>query len=144
MRIVMLSQVKEESKRQVSVARLFPEKNRSIDCVPYDHARVTLPTATDNYINAAFVKVSSCHYKQLLVVQQSHLCSFSYSYEIVMRKGAVQFHHLIIINYLCLSYLLVHIHSIWLSPLHCFVCQQISFLVIAHGAVLSRTLLAVS
>nr|XP_029721704.1 tyrosine-protein phosphatase non-receptor type 23-like [Aedes albopictus] len=48
--------VKEESKRQVSVARLFPEKNRSIDCVPYDHARVTLPTATDNYINAAYVK----------------------------------------------------------------------------------------
>nr|XP_029731324.1 LOW QUALITY PROTEIN: tyrosine-protein phosphatase non-receptor type 23 [Aedes albopictus] len=51
--------VKEESKRQVSVARLFPEKNRSIDCVPYDHARVTLPTATDNYINAAFVKFNT-------------------------------------------------------------------------------------
>lgn len=52
-------QVKEEAKRQVSVARLFPEKNRSIDCVPYDHARVQLSTATDNYINAVYVKVSS-------------------------------------------------------------------------------------
>uniref|UniRef100_A0A182PUL2 Tyrosine-protein phosphatase non-receptor type 23 n=1 Tax=Anopheles epiroticus TaxID=199890 RepID=A0A182PUL2_9DIPT len=48
--------VKEESKRQVSVARLFPEKNRSIDCVPYDHARVQLSTDTDNYINAVYVK----------------------------------------------------------------------------------------
>uniref|UniRef100_A0A8W7Q162 Tyrosine-protein phosphatase non-receptor type 23 n=1 Tax=Anopheles coluzzii TaxID=1518534 RepID=A0A8W7Q162_ANOCL len=48
--------VKEEAKRQVSVARLFPEKNRSIDCVPYDHARVQLSTATDNYINAVYVK----------------------------------------------------------------------------------------
>ncbi|XP_058118918.1 tyrosine-protein phosphatase non-receptor type 23 [Anopheles ziemanni] len=48
--------VKEESKRQVNVARLFPEKNRSIDCVPYDHARVQLSTDTDNYINAVYVK----------------------------------------------------------------------------------------
>ncbi|XP_058056485.1 tyrosine-protein phosphatase non-receptor type 23 [Anopheles bellator] len=48
--------VKEESKRQVGVARLFPEKNRSIDCVPYDHARVQLSTDTDNYINAVYVK----------------------------------------------------------------------------------------
>ncbi|EAA05698.4 AGAP011586-PA [Anopheles gambiae str. PEST] len=48
--------VKEEAKRQVSVARLFPEKNRSIDCVPYDHARVQLSTDTDNYINAVYVK----------------------------------------------------------------------------------------
>ncbi|XP_052902553.1 tyrosine-protein phosphatase non-receptor type 23 [Anopheles moucheti] len=48
--------VKEESKRQVSVARLFPEKNRSIDCVPYDHARVQLSTDTDNYINAVYIK----------------------------------------------------------------------------------------
>lgn len=26
-------------------------------CVPYDHARVLLPTETDNYINAAHLKV---------------------------------------------------------------------------------------
>lgn len=48
--------VKDESNRSVAVARLFPDKNRSIDCLPYDHARVHLPTATDNYINAVLVK----------------------------------------------------------------------------------------
>lgn len=48
--------VKDEAKRSVSIARLFPDKNRSIDCLPYDHARVLLPTSTDNYINAVIVK----------------------------------------------------------------------------------------
>lgn len=48
--------VKDEANRSVSIARLFPDKNRSIDCLPYDHARVLLPTATDNYINAVLVK----------------------------------------------------------------------------------------
>lgn len=48
--------VKDEAKRSVSVARLFPDKNRSTDCLPYDHARVLLPTSTDNYINAVLVK----------------------------------------------------------------------------------------
>ena len=48
--------VKDEANRSVSVARLFPDKNRSVDCLPYDHARVLLPTATDNYINAVLVK----------------------------------------------------------------------------------------
>ncbi|XP_065087724.1 tyrosine-protein phosphatase non-receptor type 23 [Ochlerotatus camptorhynchus] len=61
--------VKEESKRQVGVARLFPEKNRSIDCVPYDHARVTLPTDTDNYINAVFVKHLGFGCPQLILAQ---------------------------------------------------------------------------
>lgn len=50
--------VKDESKRSVSVARLFPDKNRSADSLPYNHARVQLPTATDNYINA--VPVRNC------------------------------------------------------------------------------------
>lgn len=48
--------VKDEANRSVSVARLFPDKNRSVDCLPYDHARILLPTATDNYINAVLVK----------------------------------------------------------------------------------------
>ncbi|XP_053685329.1 tyrosine-protein phosphatase non-receptor type 23 [Sabethes cyaneus] len=61
--------VKEESKRQVGVARLFPEKNRSIDCVPYDHARVTLPTDTDNYINAVFVKDLGFGCPQMILAQ---------------------------------------------------------------------------
>lgn len=49
--------IKDEAKRSVSVARLFPDKNRSDKtCLPYDHARVLLPTSTDNYINAVLVK----------------------------------------------------------------------------------------
>lgn len=52
-------QVKDESKRTTSVAKLFPEKNRTADNIPYDHARVLLPTATDNYINAVYVQVNS-------------------------------------------------------------------------------------
>jgi Protein-tyrosine phosphatase len=40
------------------VAKLFPDKNRSSDSIPYDHARVLLPTTTDDYINAAYVKVN--------------------------------------------------------------------------------------
>lgn len=49
--------VKEAGKRTATVAKLFPEKNRSSDCIPYDHARVQLPTATDDYVNACYVKV---------------------------------------------------------------------------------------
>lgn len=51
----------------VNVARLFPEKNRSIDSIPYDHARVSLGTPTDDYINAGYVKVSKCLYKNLQI-----------------------------------------------------------------------------
>lgn len=47
---------KDESKRTVVVAKLFPEKNRNVDYLPYDHARISLPSSTDNYINAAVVK----------------------------------------------------------------------------------------
>lgn len=49
---------KDAGKRTTTVAKLFPEKNRSPDCIPYDHARVQLPTSTDDYVNASFVKVS--------------------------------------------------------------------------------------
>lgn len=49
--------VKDESKRTVNVAKLFPEKNRSIDSCPYDHARISLGTSTDDYINAGSIKV---------------------------------------------------------------------------------------
>lgn len=49
---------KEEGKRKVSVSKLFPEKNRNMLSVPYDHSRVLLPTTTDNYINAAHIRVS--------------------------------------------------------------------------------------
>lgn len=49
--------VRDEAKRSVSVAKLFPDKNRlTDDCLPYDHARVLLMKAADNYINAVLVK----------------------------------------------------------------------------------------
>lgn len=49
---------KDANKRTVSVSKLFPEKNRNMLSVPYDHSRVLLPTETDNYINAAHIRVS--------------------------------------------------------------------------------------
>lgn len=48
---------KDASNRTTTIAKLFPEKNRSLDCLPYDHARVKLDKETDDYINAAFIKV---------------------------------------------------------------------------------------
>ncbi|XP_037046080.1 tyrosine-protein phosphatase non-receptor type 23 isoform X2 [Bradysia coprophila] len=61
--------VKDESKRTTSVAKLFPEKNRSTDNIPYDHARVLLPTSTDNYINAVYVQELSAGCPQLILAQ---------------------------------------------------------------------------
>lgn len=49
---------KDADKRTASISKLFPEKNRNMLSVPYDHSRVLLPTETDNYINAAHVRVS--------------------------------------------------------------------------------------
>lgn len=48
---------KETNKRTTTIAKLFPEKNRSLDCIPYDHARVKLDKDTDDYINATYIKV---------------------------------------------------------------------------------------
>lgn len=56
---------KDASKRTVSVSKLFPEKNRNMLSVPYDHSRVLLPTETDNYINAAHIRVSSFRWNVL-------------------------------------------------------------------------------
>ncbi|KAL9911152.1 tyrosine-protein phosphatase non-receptor type protein myopic isoform 1-T1 [Glossina fuscipes fuscipes] len=47
---------KDNYKRSTTIARLFPEKNRSLDGLPYDHARVKLDKETDDYINAAHIK----------------------------------------------------------------------------------------
>lgn len=47
---------KDSPKKTTAIAKLFPEKNRSNDCIPYDHARVVLEKCTDDYINAAYVK----------------------------------------------------------------------------------------
>lgn len=52
---------KDAAKRTVSISKLFPEKNRNMLSVPYDHSRVLLPTETDNYINAAHVRVGFNH-----------------------------------------------------------------------------------
>lgn len=47
---------KSEQNRSTSIAKLFPEKNRSNDCIPYNNCLVRLERSTDDYINAAFVK----------------------------------------------------------------------------------------
>ncbi|XP_055701901.1 tyrosine-protein phosphatase non-receptor type 23 isoform X2 [Phlebotomus papatasi] len=52
--------VKDESKRTITVAKWFYEKNwknLKEDYVPYDHARVILPTETEDYINASYVRI---------------------------------------------------------------------------------------
>lgn len=59
---------KDASKRTTTIARLFPEKNRVLDCIPYDHARVKLEKDTDDYINAAYVKVWCCKNKRQLIL----------------------------------------------------------------------------
>lgn len=47
---------KSEPNRSTSIAKLFPEKNRSNDCIPYNSCLVRLERSTDDYINAAFLK----------------------------------------------------------------------------------------
>ncbi|XP_064545963.1 tyrosine-protein phosphatase non-receptor type 23 [Drosophila montana] len=57
-------------KRTTTIAKLFPEKNRSLDCLPYDHARVKLDKQTDDYINAAYMK-SLCAGCPNIIVSQT-------------------------------------------------------------------------
>ncbi|KAH8404540.1 hypothetical protein KR222_011850 [Zaprionus bogoriensis] len=56
-------------KRTTTIAKLFPEKNRSLDCLPYDHARVKLDKQTDDYINAAYMKNLSAGCPNFIVAQ---------------------------------------------------------------------------
>ncbi|EDV97316.1 GH16790 [Drosophila grimshawi] len=56
-------------KRTTTIAKLFPEKNRSLDCLPYDHARVKLDKQTDDYINAAYMKNLSAGCPNFIVSQ---------------------------------------------------------------------------
>ncbi|KAH8293874.1 hypothetical protein KR054_005881 [Drosophila jambulina] len=57
------------SKRSTTIAKLFPEKNRSLDCLPYDHARVKLDKQTDDYINAAYMKNLSAGCPNFIIAQ---------------------------------------------------------------------------
>ncbi|KAH8234823.1 hypothetical protein KR032_003741 [Drosophila birchii] len=57
------------NKRSTTIAKLFPEKNRSLDCLPYDHARVKLDKQTDDYINAAYMKNLSSGCPNLIIAQ---------------------------------------------------------------------------
>uniref|UniRef100_A0A6P4E8D9 Tyrosine-protein phosphatase non-receptor type 23 n=1 Tax=Drosophila rhopaloa TaxID=1041015 RepID=A0A6P4E8D9_DRORH len=57
------------NKRSTTIAKLFPEKNRSLDCLPYDHARVKLDKQTDDYINAAYMKNLSAGCPNFIVAQ---------------------------------------------------------------------------
>ncbi|XP_017487965.1 PREDICTED: tyrosine-protein phosphatase non-receptor type 23 isoform X1 [Rhagoletis zephyria] len=60
---------KDASKRTTTIAKLFPEKNRSLDCIPYDHARVKLEKDTDDYINAAYIKNLGTGCPNLIIAQ---------------------------------------------------------------------------
>ncbi|XP_066141791.1 tyrosine-protein phosphatase non-receptor type 23 [Euwallacea fornicatus] len=56
-------------KRTISVARCYPMKNRFPDILPYDYSRVELKSASDDYINASFVKQVSPFGPQFIVTQ---------------------------------------------------------------------------
>ncbi|ALC44607.1 mop [Drosophila busckii] len=56
-------------KRTTTIAKLFPEKNRSLDCLPYDHARVKLDKQTDDYINAARIESLSSGCPHIIIAQ---------------------------------------------------------------------------
>ncbi|XP_061395463.1 tyrosine-protein phosphatase non-receptor type 23 [Musca vetustissima] len=60
---------KDASSRTTTIAKLFPEKNRSLDCLPYDHARVKLDKETDDYINAAYIKNLGSGCPNLIIAQ---------------------------------------------------------------------------
>ncbi|XP_054736176.1 tyrosine-protein phosphatase non-receptor type 23 [Anastrepha obliqua] len=60
---------RDSNKRTTTIAKLFPEKNRSLDCIPYDHARVKLEKDTDDYINAAYIKNLGTGCPNLIIAQ---------------------------------------------------------------------------
>nr|XP_045622432.1 tyrosine-protein phosphatase non-receptor type 23-like isoform X2 [Procambarus clarkii] len=62
---------KECGELKVSVARCYPLKNRFADILPYDHTRVTLPSARDDYINASFVQLKSTEESFPLILTQA-------------------------------------------------------------------------
>ncbi|XP_033238229.1 tyrosine-protein phosphatase non-receptor type 23 [Drosophila pseudoobscura] len=65
----MLDKESASGKRSTTIAKLFPEKNRSLDCLPFDHARVKLDKQTDDYINAAYMKNLSARCPNFIIAQ---------------------------------------------------------------------------
>jgi len=63
------------NKRSTTIAKLFPEKNRSLDCLPFDHARVKLDKQTDDYINAAYMKVGHHQHTKYIIEDFNALSS---------------------------------------------------------------------
>ncbi|XP_068222752.1 LOW QUALITY PROTEIN: tyrosine-protein phosphatase non-receptor type 23-like [Palaemon carinicauda] len=62
---------KECGELKVSVARCYPLKNRFADILPYDHTRVKLPSARDDYINASHVQIESTEQSFPLILTQA-------------------------------------------------------------------------
>ncbi|XP_047736365.1 tyrosine-protein phosphatase non-receptor type 23 isoform X2 [Hyalella azteca] len=56
-------------KSTVSVSRCYPLKNRFPDILPYDHSRVVLTDAYDDYINASHVQLRGSHSFPVVVSQ---------------------------------------------------------------------------
>ena len=59
----------------VSVGRCYPLKNRFPDVLPYDHSRVVLTHAKDDYINASHVTVRDISASNVMVrdINASHV-----------------------------------------------------------------------
>ncbi|KAK7066231.1 hypothetical protein SK128_024341 [Halocaridina rubra] len=64
-------QEKEGGELKVSVARCYPLKNRFSDILPYDHTRIKLPSARDDYINASHVQLKSTEHSFPLIITQA-------------------------------------------------------------------------
>ncbi|KAJ8972454.1 hypothetical protein NQ317_017454 [Molorchus minor] len=79
----------EGQKRIISVARCYPMKNRFPDILPYDHSRVELYNAKDDYINASYVKEVSL-YAPAFIVTQAPLSSTFGDFWTMIREQQVE------------------------------------------------------
>ncbi|XP_044752950.1 tyrosine-protein phosphatase non-receptor type 23 isoform X2 [Coccinella septempunctata] len=59
----------EGMRKNISVARCYPMKNRYPDILPYDHSRIALSSTEDDYINASLIKDISSFVPPIIVTQ---------------------------------------------------------------------------
>ncbi|XP_045472120.1 tyrosine-protein phosphatase non-receptor type 23 isoform X2 [Harmonia axyridis] len=56
-------------RKNISVARCYPMKNRFPDILPYDHSRIVLKSTVDDYINASYIKDISVYVPPVIITQ---------------------------------------------------------------------------
>ena len=61
--------VEKDKKKNISIARCYPMKNRTPDVLPFDANRVELPTTKDDYINASHIKNLPKHSPKFIATQ---------------------------------------------------------------------------